>query len=73
MVTGDGAKWITECVNQYTPESARCVDPFHVVEWAMEALDEVRRDVWHDAYDEYKQSQLSKSCIKRLSATRSIS
>lgn len=55
VVTGDGAKWITECVNQYTPESARCVDPFHVVEWAMEALDEVRRDVWHDAYDEYKQ------------------
>ena len=55
VVTGDGAKWITECVNEYTPESARCVDPFHVVEWAMEALDEVRRDVWHDAYDEYKQ------------------
>ncbi|WP_420360577.1 ISL3 family transposase [Anaerostipes faecis] len=31
------------------------MDSFHVVEWAMEALDEVRRDVWHDAYDEYKQ------------------
>ena len=55
VVTGDGAKWITECVNSYTPECARCVDSFHVVEWAMTALDEVRRDVWHDAYDEYKQ------------------
>lgn len=55
VVTGDGAKWITECVNEYTPDCARCVDAFHVVEWAMEALDEVRRDVWHDAYDEYKQ------------------
>lgn len=31
------------------------VDPFHVVEWAMEALDEVRKDIWHDAYSEYKQ------------------
>lgn len=55
VVTGDGAKWITECVNEYTPECTRCVDPFHVVEWAMETLDEVRRDVWHDAYAEYKQ------------------
>ena len=55
VVTGDGAKWITECVNEYTPGCARCVDPFHVVEWAMTALDEVRKDIWHDAYSEYKQ------------------
>lgn len=41
----DGAKWITKCVNESTPECVRCVDSFHVVEWAMEALDEVRRDV----------------------------
>ncbi|MBQ3784115.1 MAG: transposase [Lachnospiraceae bacterium] len=46
VVTGDGAKWITECVNEFTPDCERCVDPFHVVEWAMEALDEVRREVW---------------------------
>ena len=51
VVTGDGAKWITECVNEYTPGC----DPFHVVEWAMTALDEVRKDIWHDAYSEYKQ------------------
>ncbi len=50
VVTGDGAKWITECVNEFTPECERCVDPFHVVEWAMSALDEVRRDAWRDAY-----------------------
>ena len=64
VVTGDGAKWITECVNEYTPAvpvvlippgCARCVDPFHVVEWAMTAPDEVRKDIWHDAYSEYKQ------------------
>ena len=52
MVTGDGAKWITECVNEFTPDCERCVDPFHVVEWAMEALDEVRREVWREAYSE---------------------
>ena len=55
VVTGDGASWITDCVNEFTPDSERCVDPFHVVQWAMEALDEVRREVWRDAYNEYKQ------------------
>lgn len=52
VVTGDGAKWITECVNEFTPDCERCIDPFHVVEWAMEALDEVRREVWREAYSE---------------------
>lgn len=55
VVTGDGAKWITECVNEFTPECERCVDPFHVVQWAMEALDEVRREVWREAYSEAQQ------------------
>ena len=50
VVTGDGARWITDCVNEFTPGCERCVDPFHVVEWAMDALDEVRRDSWRDAY-----------------------
>lgn len=54
VVTGDGAKWITDCVNEFTPDCERCVDPFHVVQWAMEALDEVRREVWNDAYAEVK-------------------
>ncbi len=53
VVTGDGANWITECVNEFTPECERCVDPFHVVQWAMEALDEVRREVWREANAEF--------------------
>ena len=55
VVTGDGAKWITECVNEFTPNCVRCVDQFHVVQWAMEALDKVRREVWRDAYNEAQQ------------------
>lgn len=54
VVTGDGARWITDCVNEFTPNCERCVDPFHVVQWAMDALDEVRREVWNEAYDEVK-------------------
>ena len=55
VVTGDGARWITDCVNEFTPDCERCVDPFDVVEWAMEALDEVRRDRWRAAYEKAKQ------------------
>lgn len=54
VVTGNGAKWITSAVEEYCPNCDRCVDPFHVVEWAMEAVDEVRREVWREAYNEVK-------------------
>jgi len=27
----------------------RVADPFHVVQWATAALDEVRREAWNDA------------------------
>lgn len=52
VVTGDGARWITDCVNEFTPDCERCIDPFHVVEWATDALDEVCRDRWRKAYEE---------------------
>ncbi len=31
------------------PQAVRCADPFHVVAWATDALDEVRRDAWNSA------------------------
>jgi len=49
VVTGDGARWITDCITKYCPKADRCVDPFHVVEWATDALDEVRLDAWRRA------------------------
>lgn len=49
VVTGDGARWITECVEKYTPDCVRCMDSFHVVEWANAALDDVRVKAWRDA------------------------
>lgn len=53
IVTGDGARWIDDCMS-YIPQATRCIDAFHVVQWAMEALDDVRREVWHDALAEYR-------------------
>lgn len=53
IVTGDGARWIDDCMD-YIPQAIRCIDAFHVVQWAMDALDEVRRETWHDALAAYK-------------------
>lgn len=54
VVSGDGARWITECVQEYCPQARRCTEPFHVVEWANEALDSVRIEVWREANAELK-------------------
>ena len=36
-------------VSKRCPAAVQCADPFHVVQWATEALDEVRRDAWNQA------------------------
>jgi transposase len=46
-VSADGADWIAEVVAARCPTAVRAMDPFHVVAWATEALDQVRRDVWN--------------------------
>jgi len=49
LVSADGAAWIEEVVTERCPQAAICLDPFHVVQWATAALDEVRREVWNAA------------------------
>ena len=49
LVSCDMAGWISGPVAERCPQAARCVDPFHVVALATDALDVVRRDVWNDA------------------------
>jgi transposase len=49
VVTADGASWIGDVVKERCPNAVLCIDAFHVVSWATEALDEVRRDVWNEA------------------------
>jgi transposase len=48
-VSTDGADWIIKVVDQRCPNAVRAADPYHVVAWATEALDQVRRDVWNTA------------------------
>jgi transposase len=49
LVSADGAEWIADVVASRCKNATRCMDPFHVVQWATDALDEVRRDVWNAA------------------------
>jgi transposase len=46
-VTADAAEWISTAVAERCPNAVRVMDPFHVVQWATDALDEVRRSVWN--------------------------
>jgi transposase len=48
-VSADAADWIAEVVAERCPNAVRCADPFHVVKWATEALDEERRRAWNIA------------------------
>ena len=48
-VAGDGARWIDACIKKYIPQAVRCIDPFHVVQWAIDALDNVRAERWREA------------------------
>ena len=48
-VSADGAEWISLVVAERCVNAVRCADPFHVVRWATDALDEVRRAAWNDA------------------------
>lgn len=48
-VSADGADFIDSVVAEYAPNAVRVADPFHVVKWATEALDEIRREAWNEA------------------------
>ena len=49
LVSCDMASWISGPIADRLPGVARCVDPFHVVALATDALDEIRREVWNQA------------------------
>jgi transposase len=46
-VSSDGAEWILVPVEEHCPNATICLDPFHVVQWATNALDKVRREIWN--------------------------
>jgi transposase len=49
LVSGDMAEWITRPIAERCPNAEVCLDPFHVIKLATDALDEIRRGVWNEA------------------------
>jgi transposase len=49
LVSCDMAESIASAVGERCSNAVRCVDPFHVIQLATDALDEIRREVWNDA------------------------
>jgi transposase len=47
-VSSDGAEWILAPIGQRCPNATICLDPFHVVQWATNALDKVRKAIWNE-------------------------
>ena len=48
-VSADAAAWIAQEVAANSPNAVGYADPFHIVAWAGDALDQVRRDTWNAA------------------------
>jgi transposase len=49
LVSCDMAEWITRPIAERCPNATVCLDPFHVIKLATDALDEIRREVWNEA------------------------
>ena len=49
LVSCDMAESIASAIGERCPNATRCVDPFHVIALATDALDEIRREVWNQA------------------------
>ena len=65
-VSADAAEWIAKVVATNAPQAVRCADPFHIVQWATEALDEVRRRAWNEARDAPGGSRVTGGTKRRI-------
>lgn len=54
LVSADGARWIQRCIEEWLPNCEKCIDGFHVVQWAIDCMDELRKEVWREARQEKK-------------------
>ena len=72
FVTADGARWIADCVKEYCLNAERCIDPFHVVAWANDSLDEVRKQAVRQAKKSAAEGKMpGRSKKKRIPSSRS--
>jgi transposase len=65
VVTADGARWIADCVKDFCPNAERCIDPFHVVAWANDQLDEIRKQAVRKAKDDAAEGKRAERSPKK--------
>jgi transposase len=53
-VSADAADYIANVVSDRCPDAVRCADPFHIVQWANEAITRTRIDAWNQARAEMR-------------------
>lgn len=71
-VSADGAEWISDVVAQRCPQAIRCADPFHVVRWATDALDEVRRQAWNAARGDVRAQRAAGRMIRATGHAKNL-
>lgn len=49
VVSADASSAFVGAARRFCPRAAVCMDPFHVVKWATDAVDMIRRQVWNEA------------------------
>ena len=64
-VSADGAAWIHDTVRAKCENAVVCLDAFHVVKWANDALDKIRREVWNDTRKHRKPGRPPKDLAER--------
>ena len=57
LTSADGARWIQSCIEEWLPNCERWIDGFHVVQWAIECMDERRKEVWREAKQKKRGNQ----------------
>ena len=48
-MSADAAEWINSVVAERAPQAVGCLDPYRLIAWVTDALDQVRRQVWNTA------------------------
>jgi len=66
-VTLDGTGTYKSVVHARCPNAKVGMDPFHVVKWATDAIDQVRREIWNDA-----RKAKDKDLAKRIKGSRFV-
>jgi transposase len=65
-VSADAAEWIAQVVAERCPNALLCADPFHIVKWATDALDQVRREHWNTARGGKGKTNTGSKSLKRV-------